>query len=111
MASLTQNNIQFTLNADIVKSYSGKYTHYDNYDSTTNKYKVNQNKLNNIGVTKSLNAVELDWNDADLQSAVNAITDIPEGLPTSLTDGKIKSTGDLLQERIQQNSPMFARVA
>lgn len=58
-----------------------------------------------------INVVDIDWNGADLQSAVNAITDIPEGLPSSLTDGKVKSTGDLLQERIQQNSPMFARVA
>ena len=111
MATLTQNNIQFTLNDDYVISNDGKYTHINNYDASTNKYKINQNFLNNVGVTKSLNAVELDWNDADLQSAVNAITDIPEGLPASLTDGKIKSTGDLLQKRIQQNSPMFAKVA
>lgn len=111
MAVLTQNNINFTLNGDVVAAFTGKYTDNSNYDASTGLYTQNQTKLNNRGVTKSLNAVELDWNDADLQSAVNAITDIPEGLPTSLTDGKIKSTGDLLRERIQQNSPMFARVA
>ena len=47
-----------------------------------------------------INAVEIDWNGAELN--------LPDDLGGTKT---INTTGELLKERIQQNSPMFARVA
>jgi len=40
-----------------------------------------------------INAVDIDWNGAEIGGRI------------------INSTGELLKERLQQNSPMFARVA
>ena len=54
------------------------------------------------GTSKNLiiNAVDIDWNGAELN------------LPDDLGGTKhISTTGELLKERIQQNSPMFAKVA
>ena len=64
MATLNQNGIIFTLNADVVAPFSGKYTNDINYDGSTGLYNINQTKLNNAGVSKSVNAVEIDWNSA-----------------------------------------------
>jgi len=67
MATIQQNNITFTLNADVVAPFSGKYTNDTNYDPSTELYNVNQNKLDNAGVGKSFNAVEIDWNGAKIR--------------------------------------------
>ena len=86
MATLTQNGISFTLNAESIgKTATGKYTDIENFDDSTGLYNVNQNKLNNLGVSMSFNAVEIDWNDAEL-GEVN-------GIPL----GTIKTTGDLIK--------------
>lgn len=69
MATLTQNGIVYTLNADTVTAFSGKYTNDQNFDANTGLYDINQNKLNTIGVDKSVNAVEIDWNGAVLKGA------------------------------------------
>ena len=79
MATLNQNGIIFTLNADVVAPFSGKYTNDINYDGSTGLYNINQTKLNNAGVSKSVNAVEIDWNSAQVEENVT-----------------INSTGDLL---------------
>lgn len=84
MATLKQNNITFTLNADVVTPFGGKYTNRQNFDDNTGLYSVNQTKLNNAGVSKSVNAVEIDWNDAQW----------PNTTPSAPTT--IKTTGDLI---------------
>ncbi len=66
MATLNQNGIEFTLNADVVSPFAGKYTNDGNFDATTGLYTQNQSKLNAKGVAKSFNAVEIDWNGAVL---------------------------------------------
>ena len=50
-------------------------------------YNINQNKLNAIGVSKSVNAVEIDWNGAVLEGA-----DLENN--TNLT---LNTSGDLLK--------------
>ena len=66
MATLTQSNVTFTLNADVVSPFGGKYTNDMNFDADTGRYNVDQTKLNSLGVGKSVNAVEIDWNGAKL---------------------------------------------
>ena len=85
MATLNQNGINFTLNAESVTTFTGKYTDIENFDDSTRRYNVDQNKLNTLGVSMSFNAVEIDWNDAEL-GEVN-------GIPL----GTIKTTGDLIK--------------
>lgn len=64
MATLNQNGIEFTLNADAVSPFGGKYTNDQNFDASTGLYNINQTKLDAKGVAKSFNAVEIDWNSA-----------------------------------------------
>lgn len=85
MATIQQNNITFTLNADVVAPFSGKYTNDTNYDPSTELYNVNQNKLDNAGVGKSFNAVEIDWNGAKIR------------LKGDQADRTIENTGQLLK--------------
>ena len=66
MATLTQNEIVFTLNDDTVTPFSGKYTNDQNFDANTGLYDIDQNKLNTVGVYKSVNAIEIDWNGAEV---------------------------------------------
>lgn len=94
MATLKQNEIIFALNADVVAPFSGKYTNVQNFNNDTGLYNDNQNKLNNLGVFKSVNAVEIDWKGAKLGMG--------EG-----TNG-ITSTGELMKDVY---SPMFAKAA
>ena len=61
-----QNGIDFNLNADVVAPFAGKYTNEDNYDSATGLYNVDSNTINTFGISTSVNAVEIDWNNADL---------------------------------------------
>ena len=46
-----------------------------------------------------VNAIDIDWNGAEV------------GTINGVDFGTIKTTGKLLKERIQHNSPIFARVA
>lgn len=94
MATLNQNEIIFTLNADVVTPYGGKYTNRQNFDPNTGLYNINQNKLNDFGVVKSVNAVEIDWNGAK--------PGIGEG------NNGITTTGELMKGVY---SPMFAKAA
>ena len=85
MATLTQNGINFTLNAESIgKIGEGKYTDSSNYDDSTGLYNVDDIESFNR-VSMSFNAVEIDWNDAEL-GEVN-------GIPL----GTIKTTGDLIK--------------
>ena len=79
MATLNQNGITFTLNGDAVTTIDGKVTTSGNYDATTGLYTQNQSKLDAKGVAKSFNAVEIDWNSAQVEDNVT-----------------INNTGDLL---------------
>ena len=85
MATLNQNGITFTLNGDSVTTIDGKVTTSGNFDATTGLYTQNQSKLDAKGVAKSFNAVEIDWNGAEITS-----TAFPS------MDRTINTTGDLL---------------
>ena len=63
------------------------------YDGATVDDLAEIEEENGGKLPKIINAVEIDWNGA----VINGQT--------------INSTGELLKERIQQNSPMFAEVA
>lgn len=89
MATLNQNGINFTLNADVLGwTGNGKYTNTSNYDDNTGLYTQNQTKLDKRGVAVSVNAVEIDWNGATL-SYVNQ----PGVLDAS---NQVNTTGQLL---------------
>ena len=60
MATIIQDQIQFSkINADTVYKRGGKYTHGSNADG--NKFDTT---LTGDEITKSFNAVEIDWNGA-----------------------------------------------
>lgn len=63
----TQNGIIFTLNADVVAPFPGKYTNEQNYDASTGLYNINSAKLTNLGILPSINSVNIDWNGAQLK--------------------------------------------
>ena len=61
MATITQNNINFTkVNADNIYAAGGKYSISMN-DDGTGKYDTT---IPGDEITKSINAVEIDWNGA-----------------------------------------------
>ena len=61
MATITQNNIQFTnINNDLIFAPNGKFSVSYN-DDGTGKFDTT---LTGDQITKSLNAVEIDWNGA-----------------------------------------------
>ena len=65
--------------------------------------KIGQNDLgyaDEDGIEPIINAVEIDWNGAELE--------LPDDLGGTKT---INTTGELLKERLQHNSPIFAKVA
>ena len=89
MVDYNLNGINFKLNADTVAPFPGKYTDERNYDSNTGLYDIRTNKLNNIGILQSFNAVEIDWNNAVLN---------PSNEPEEkLSYTTITSTGQLLK--------------
>ena len=89
MATLNQNGITFTLNGDAVTPFGGKYTNNTNYDPTTGLYTQNQSKLDAKGVAKSFNAVEIDWNGAQVEDNVtlNSIGDLLSWIKTKGGNG------------------------
>ena len=109
MGTLNQNNVTFALNADTATPFGGKYTNDQNFDDNTGKYNVNQNKLNNIGVYKSFNAVEIDWNDANLASRKSEIENA--GVPDSQSlPSALKTTGELLDIIATQQAQIDALI-
>ena len=65
MATITQDAIQFSnINADTIYKRGGKYSHGSNADG--NKFDTT---LSGNEITKSLNAVEIDWNGAVLPNS------------------------------------------
>lgn len=97
MATLNQNGIQFTLNADVVSPFGGKYTNDTNFDSTTGLYTQNQSKLDKKGVAKSVNGVEIDWNSAILSNVELSVLDNKN---TVNTTGQLLALINDLQEQI-----------
>ena len=98
MATLNQNGINFTLNADVLGSIgSGKYTNSANYDDNTGLYTQNQTKLDKKGVEVSVNAVEIDWNSAKLDNVELSVLDNKN---TVNTTGQLLALINDLQEQI-----------
>lgn len=64
MAKIVQDNINFTVNSDTVFSKNGKYTHGSNING--NKFDAEYFAENPNDLTKSFNAIEIDWNSAIL---------------------------------------------
>ena len=95
MATITQDNIQFTnIQPNNIFANSGKYSISFN-DDGTGKFDTT---IPGDELTKSLNAVEIDWNGAVL----------PNGNPEDATDLTINTTGELLRMIINTGSPMWA---
>ena len=84
------------IQADPILMIDGKYSNGAHNDGT----KHFDTTLSENEIVKSFNALEIDWNGAELN--------LPDDLGGTKT---INTTGELLKERIQQKSPMFARVA
>lgn len=106
MATLKQNNVTFTLNADVVSPFGGKYTNDTNYDGSTGLYNVNQTKLNNAGVGKSVNAVEIDWNSGKVSAAT------AKDITTSITTtGELLGVIKKLNDRIDTLETAFSTLA
>jgi hypothetical protein len=66
MATIVQNSITFNVNSDTVFSKNGKYTHGSNTDG--NKFDAEYFAENPNDLAKSFNAIEIDWNGAQLGS-------------------------------------------
>ena len=87
------------IQADPILMIGGKYSNGAHNDGTNHF----DTTLTENEISKSFNAIEIDWNGAKLENS-------PEDLYGGGTK-HISTTGELLKERIQHNSPMFARVA
>jgi len=87
MATITQNNIDFTnVQPSNIYAAGGKFSLSAN-DDGTGKFDTT---LTGDEISKSLNAVEIDWNGAELGNKLD---------PSSLTPGEtiiIETTGQLL---------------
>ena len=80
MANFSQNGVNFTnVNADTIYNRNGKYTHGSNADG--NKFDIT---LTESELTKSINAIEIDWNSAEWPS-----TDVQTGPNTINTSGDL----------------------
>ena len=96
MGSFIQNNINFNnINADTVYKRSGKYTHMSNADGNKFDTSIIESEL-----TPSFNAIEIDWNGAQLN--------LPEafgGTQTISTTGQLLSVIQQLANAINNDSP------
>lgn len=100
MSSITQNQITFNnINADTVYKRGGKYTHMSNANG--NKFDTS---LIESDLTPSFNAIEIDWNGANLSSAASSFANAADTVPVST----ITTTGELMKGVY---SPMFAKAA
>ena len=70
MANIIQDNTTFNVSADIVFARGGKYTHSSNVDG--NKFDAEYFSENPDDLSKSFNAVEIDWNNAQLGNKVDS---------------------------------------
>ena len=96
MGSFIQNNINFNnINADTVYKRSGKYTHMSNADGNKFDTSIIESEL-----TPSFNAIEIDWNGAQLN--------LPEafgGTQTISTTGQLLSVIQQLANAINNDAP------
>lgn len=96
MGSFIQNNINFNnINADTVYKRSGKYTHMSNADGNKFDTSIVESEL-----TPSFNAIEIDWNGAQLN--------LPEafgGTQTISTTGQLLSVIQQLANAINNDAP------
>ena len=93
MATFNQNGVQFT--ATQGQSLPNKYGNGYNGDFTD---------AETDGVEKFVNAVDIDWNEADLSSAASSFANAADTAPVST----ITTTGELVKGVY---SPMFAKAA
>lgn len=70
MAEITQGNTTFNVASDTVFARGGKYTHSSNVDG--NKFDAEYFSENPDDLSKSFNAVEIDWNNAQLGNKVDS---------------------------------------
>ena len=68
MANIKQDNINFNVNKDAIFASGGKYTHTSNIDGGVDGsvFDADYFAENPNDITKSINAVEIDWNGAQL---------------------------------------------
>ena len=64
MATIKQDNINFNVNKDAIFASGGKYTHTSNIDGSV--FDADYFAENPNDITKSINAIEIDWNGAQL---------------------------------------------
>lgn len=62
MGTINQDNTIFNVSSDVIFTAGGKYTHASNIDG--NKFDAEYFSENPNDLTKSFNAVEIDWNGA-----------------------------------------------
>lgn len=90
MAIIKQDNTTFNVSADTVFSAGGKYVNSSNANEDGNIFDAEYFAENPNDLSKSFNAVEIDWNNAQLGNKVDSST---------LTPGEeiiIQTTGQLL---------------
>ena len=93
MANITQDNTTFNVSSEAVFAKNGKYSHGSNTyidDNKITRFDVDYFAENPDEISKSFNAIEIDWNNAQLGNKVDSAT---------LTPGEeiiIQTTGQLL---------------
>ena len=101
MAIIQQNNINFTnVQANPIFMVGSKFSKSDNNDGTAHF----DTTLSENEIGKSFNALEIDWNGADLASAASSFANADDTAPVST----ITTTGELMKGVY---SPMFAKAA
>lgn len=93
MATFSQNGVKFTATKGI--GLASKYSNGNNGNF------VNAEE---DGVDAFVNAVEIDWNNAEFKSAVDAIVTVPDNGQIQTEIQNIKTTGDLVNIIAKQQS-------
>ena len=93
MATISQNNINFTnINADPIYTNYGKYSRSANSDGTAHF----DTTLTENEIVKSFNAIEIDWNGAQLdsQTTINTTGQLISAIKWASLQGKDVVDGD-----------------
>ena len=107
MATINQDSINFTnVQPTNIFTAAGKYSISAN-DDGTGKFDTT---LTGSEVTKSFNAIEIDWNNAAFKSAVDAITTVPDNGAIQSEIQNIKTTGELVKIIAKQQAQIDALI-
>ena len=93
MATISQNNINFTnINADPIFSINGKFSRNQNDDGNGHF----DTTLTENEIVKSFNAIEIDWNGAQLdsQTTINTTGQLISAIKWASLQGKDVVDGD-----------------